>query len=369
MKKILLCAFALVLALALVACGGTTDDTTLPTGDDTNTPVGDDTAGGEHIHVFEEEVTLEPTCTSLGKKTMKCACGETEGTDLPIPFAPHDAKEATCTEDSVCATCGKVLVEKYGHLYVDTVVTEATCTTNGLAKSTCHRCGDSTETTIEAGHDFDLTKLTVSKGSVASTCTKCGQKANFEEGTPLLKLDFDSDAEFANYPKFKKSGVTPVYSNGTARMGGAFLLTYSNDVVYSASKLLLSFDFQMVDEGRTNRGESLFSFLATPAGGSTSYNWIVKYYEADGVLSTADAGHNSSNSVKAQRGKWYNCTAIIVPATKEISVYIDGVSIGTKQLPDHSSADGKYQLRIYDAMPNNGTSNPMYDNLKLVEIK
>ena len=212
-----------------------------------------------------------------------------------------------------------------------------------------------------------MSKITVSNGSVGSTCTKCGTTANFAEGTPILKLDFENADELANYPAFKKTGSNPVYANGSARMGGAFLLDYDAKVISSIPKLLLSFDFQMVDEGQTNRGESIFSFLST-IGGSTSYNWIVKYYEADHVLSTADGGHNAANSVPAERGKWYNCTAIIDTATNEINVYIDGVNIGVRTLTNHS-ADGSFRLRIYDAMPGNGTSNPMFDNLKLVEIK
>ena len=367
MKKILLFVLVAVMCFALYACGTQGDDTTLPVSDETTPGEGEN--NGEHVHAFAEVVTLEATCTSLGKKEMKCSCGETNGTDMPIPFAPHNAKEATCTEDSVCATCGKLLVEKYGHLYVDVVVAEASCTSTGVAKSTCHRCGDSSETVIEAGHAYDYTKLTIAKGSVGSTCTKCGQTSNLLDGTPILKLDFDSAAEFANYPAFKKSGSEPVYANGSARMGGSVLLTYAPEVITSYAKLVLTFDFQMVDEGRTNRGESLFSFLGTPAGGSTAYNWIVKYYEADHVFATADSGHSATNSVPAQRGKWYNCTAIVDTTTNVINVYIDGVNIGTRQLPSHSSADGKYQIRLYDAMPNNGTSNPMFDNLKLVGIK
>ena len=369
MKKLLILALALVFALALVACGTTADDTTLPA-DDVTEPVGTpDVADGDHVHNYVETVTVAPTCTSLGKKELKCSCGAVDGNFMPIPFAAHDAKDATCTEDSVCATCGKVLVEKYGHLYVDSVVTELTCTTDGVAKSTCHRCGDSTETVLKAAHSFDYSKLTVSKGTVSSKCTKCGATAAFEEEKVLLDLKFDDASELSNLSGFTKSGASPVYANGSARMGGAFLLEYSNDVIQSASKLVLTFDFQMVDEGRTNRGESLFSFLATPAGGSTNYRWIVKYYEADHVFSTVDTGHNADNSVKAERGKWYNFTALIDPAAKEVNCYIDGVSIGTIALPDHSSASGKYQLRIYDAMPNNGTSNPMYDNLKLSVVK
>ena len=375
MKKLLICMLVLVVALAVVACGGNDtpkqNDGTDTSTDTLETPGSDDvTPGvdGTHTHVFEETVTVAPTCTSLGKKAMQCSCGEIQGDEMPLPFAPHDAKDATCTEDSVCATCGKLLVEKYGHLFVDSVVVEASCTTEGLARTTCHRCGTSADAKIEAGHAYDYSKLTVSKGSVGSTCTKCGQMVNFVEGKTLFKLDFENADELTSNSEFKKALGTPVYSNGAARMGGAVLFTYSPETITSVPKLLLSFDFQMVDEGRTNRGESLFSFLATPAGGSTSYNWIVKYYEADHVLSTVDSGHSATNSVPAERGKWYNCTAVIDTATKEISVYIDGVSIGTKTLPAHS-AGGVHQLRLYDAMPSNGTSNPMFDNLKLVEIK
>ena len=131
MKKFLLFALVLVMALAIVACGPSGNETTAPAGD--NPPVVDDNPSS-HVHAYVEAVTLEPTCTSLGKKVMKCECGEVEeGSEMPVPFAMHDAKDATCTEDSVCATCGKLLVEKYGHLYVDSVVTAASCTVEGLA--------------------------------------------------------------------------------------------------------------------------------------------------------------------------------------------------------------------------------------------
>lgn len=374
MKKILLCMLVVVLALALVACGGddtqTPDVTDAPQNDTepSDTDVTDPGSDSSHTHSFVETVTLEPTCTSLGKKVMKCSCGEIDGDEFPLPFAPHNANEATCTEDSVCATCGKLLTEKYEHLFVDSVTVEATCTTDGVAKSTCYRCGTSTETVVAAGHDYDMTNITVSKGGVGSTCKKCGQTASFAEGKTLLKFDFENESELTAYPEFTKAGGTPVYANGSARMGGAVLFNYSPETITSVSKILVSFDFQMVDEGRTNRGESIFSFLATPTGGSTTYNWLVKYYEADHVISTADSGHSAANSVPAERGKWYNCTAIVDTVTRETNVYIDGVSIGTKQLPAHT-ADGKYQIRLYDAMPGNGTSNPMFDNLKIVEIK
>lgn len=373
MKKLLICVLVLIVALAVVACGG--DDTQKPNPDVTqgpeNTPdsdVKDPDDDGAHTHDFKEVVTLEPTCTSLGKKEMKCSCGAVEGNEMPLPFAPHNAKEATCTEDSVCSTCGKVLTEKYGHLFVDSVVTEATCTVDGLARSTCHRCGTSTDTVVAAGHTYDLTKLTVSKGSAGSTCTKCGQTVTFAEKQTILKLDFDSEAEFANYPAFtveKPSGMK--YENSTLQTNGALWFKYGADVIPSNSKLLVSFDFKLTTAGLTHRGESIFSFTSR---GGNSYAWIVKYYQADGVLSTQDSGHNASNSVPATLNKWYNCTAILDTATNTVSVYIDGVSIGSKTVHNHNDAkyNNNFELRFFD-VKSNGVSMPYYDNFKLVEIK
>ena len=226
MKKFLLFALVLVMALAIVACGPSGNETTAPAGD--NPPVVDDNPS-THVHAYVEAVTLEPTCTSLGKKVMKCECGEVEeGSEMPVPFAMHDAKDATCTEDSVCATCGKLLVEKYGHLFVDSVITEATCTADGLAKSECYRCGSKEETVVKAAHAYDLTKISVSKEGVASTCTKCGQTAKFGEQNPILKLDFDSEAEFANYPAFavtKPEGMK--YEGSALQTNGALWLKYA----------------------------------------------------------------------------------------------------------------------------------------------
>lgn len=366
MKKILIFSFVLVLALVLVACGEATNDTTLPTGGETDPVVGEDTGDG-HVHSFVETVTLEPTCTSLGKKEMKCACGAVDGDAMPLPFAPHDAKEATCTEDSVCATCGKVLVEKYGHLYVDSIVTELTCTTDGVAKSTCHRCGDSTETVLKAAHNFDYNNLTVSKGAVSSKCTKCGAVANFEEGKMILKLDGDSEAELANYSNLKITKPDAInYVDGAFQPMGALWFGYQPELLTSCNKVLVSFDFKLTAEGHTHRGESIFSFVA----GRSSYNWLIKYYQKDGVVSTADAGFNSSNSVPATLNKWYNLTAIIDMSTNKASVYIDGVNIGTKTIPNHTDAkfNNNFELRFFD-VKSNGISMPLFDNFKLVEIK
>ena len=368
MKKVLLLALVLVLALAMVACGGTADDTTIPTDVTSGTDTPADPSA--HTHSYVEAVTVEPTCTSLGKKVMKCACGEIEeGSEMPLPFAEHNANAATCTEDSVCATCGKLLVEKYGHLYVDSVVTAASCTIEGLAKSECHRCGDSTETRIAAGHDFDLENITVSKGTVGSKCKKCGETANFAEKSVLLKLDFDKgEAEFADYPAYKITKPEGMkFENSALQTNGALWFKYSGSIIPANAKLLVSFDLKLTANGLTHRGESIFSFVSRTA---SNYSWLLKYYEADGVLSTAGGSFNSSNSVPAKIGQWYNVTSIIDTATNKASVYVDGKYIGAVEIPNHTDAKYKdnFELRFFD-VASNGVSMPYFDNFKFVVLQ
>lgn len=367
MKKILITLFVLVLAFALVACGNS-DETTLS--DDGTDPVVTPGPGDEHVHNFVETVTLAPTCTSLGKSAKQCACGLTEeGSEMPLPFAVHNANEVSCTEDSVCKTCGKMLVEKYGHNYIETVVTVASCTSTGETTTKCGRCGLVGETkVIPAGHDFDLNALVISKGAVNATCKKCGTTANFVEGaTPFFKLDFDSAAEIdalTNFKVTKPNNIT--YADGAGKIEGALWLEYPAEFITSVPKFVLSFDFKLTQTGLTHRGESIFSFVA----GGSAYNWLVKYYEADKVLSTSDGARNENNSVPAELNKWYNLTAIVDTATNNINVYIDGVSLGTRQLPDHTNATygGKFELRFFDGK-SNGVSTPIFDNFKMIEIK
>lgn len=360
MKKFFGFLLVALMAVVLISCGGTGDDTTLPNG-------GDDTTNPNHVHSYVETVTLEPTCTSFGKKVMKCSCGAIEGDEMPIPFAAHDAKDATCTEDSVCAVCGKVLVEKYGHLFVDTVVSEVSCTTDGVSKSTCNRCGLSNEIVIKAGHSIDNASTVVSDGKVSGKCTKCGNAVTLEEKNTLIKLDFDDENEFSKYPAFtvsKPDGMA--YKDSMVQLGGPLWLKYSADTIPQDGKLLLSFDFKLSTEGYTHRGESIFSFVA----GRSMWDWLIKYYQANGVISTANNGFNSSNSISVEIGEWYNFTGIIDTATNEISVYIDGVNIGTRPIPDHNDASygGVFELRFFDGSTN-GISNPYFDNFKFVELK
>ena len=108
MKKLSLILMALLLCLALVACGGDGDDTTLPIVDDTTDDTGN--TGNDPVTVPECSVhtnkTIEAvpsTCTQTGLTDGSVCevCGKTVVAQKDAPLAPHEYKNGSCT---VCGT-------------------------------------------------------------------------------------------------------------------------------------------------------------------------------------------------------------------------------------------------------------------------
>lgn len=146
-------------------------------------------------HIYQSEVTTEPTCTTPGQKTFTCAvCGETTKAAEEIPAVPHayvasgKYVDATCTspkyEKYNCTYCGDEKLVKVGeasgHDTTENYVTvdEATCTKAGYSEWRCH-CGallgakvlgpsDHTweEVTVELPKECDGAKVTYEKCSV-----------------------------------------------------------------------------------------------------------------------------------------------------------------------------------------------------------
>jgi hypothetical protein len=151
---------------------------------------------------------------------------------------------------------------------------------------------------------------------------------------------------------------------------------YDVEKLRSFSKYAISFDFKLTADGLLDKGESLFTFIGgvtykvQKPGTKTEWNWAVKYFESDGVVATVMKGFNDKNSYKVEKGVWYNFIGIVDNSTHELSVYINGVNIGKKTLHDYNDAGfgGAFCMRLYDAMPVNGTSDPMFDNFRISEI-
>ncbi|MBO5480817.1 MAG: hypothetical protein J6A63_06500, partial [Clostridia bacterium] len=72
---------------------------------------------------------------------------------------------SSCKKDKACE-----------HEWQETVVTAATCTTDGLATHTCTKCGESKDVTIPAAHTLETVVVEATcttKGSKTTKCTVC----------------------------------------------------------------------------------------------------------------------------------------------------------------------------------------------------
>ena len=85
----------------------------------------------EHIHVWEEKIILNPTCTEQGKKVRKCLCGEEEYQEIAPShkLVRFNVQNATCMQEGVvkiyCENCEyrtQEIEEKKDHIYVSEIV-------------------------------------------------------------------------------------------------------------------------------------------------------------------------------------------------------------------------------------------------------
>lgn len=190
-------------------------------------------------HSYHEiSPTVDHTPNEEGYCTM---CGEYFGgaIDPDIPTDPdicyhENHTEASCTEDSVCLDCGTILVNAYGHQYIDgychcgekdpeyvcmhnyeSFIFAPTCTEEGSNTYTCTMCGDSyTETIPRLEHVLNTTTTEptcTESGYIIYTCANCGLSKT-EETTPAFG-HIPMGEGTVTEPTCTKSGYT-VYSCG-----------------------------------------------------------------------------------------------------------------------------------------------------------
>ena len=129
-----------------------------------------------------------------------------EETTVPCPhenLTETVVTEPTCTADGVtfltCVDCGETFAattSALGHDYQPTETTEPTCTEQGVTTYTCARCADAyTETVPALGHDYQLTKKTeptcTEQGVTTYTCARCGD--SYTETIPASGHDFKTE--------------------------------------------------------------------------------------------------------------------------------------------------------------------------------
>ena len=162
-----------------------------------------------HIHTWDEgKYSVEPTCKDAGKKLFTCTdCGDTK--TVAVKSLGHDYQlvrtdPATCTTPAInhyaCSRCGDkvdqedkdhpalghdwkknddgtVTCQRCGqtheHKWNTEVISEASCTTDGVTRHTCSICGDTYDDVVKGGHKWTY-KKTGTNTSVC-LCTVCGK--------------------------------------------------------------------------------------------------------------------------------------------------------------------------------------------------
>ena len=339
MKKILIALAVVVLALALVACGGeanVTEDTT---------PVTE--APAEHVHAYSEEI-VAPTCAAQGTRKMVCECGDVQSEET-LGFADHTPSVADCEKDTVCTVCNEVLSAATGHIIsaVETV-TEATCSTPGKEKGSCVSCGKVIETEIPASGHVSSGAPKAVDGGFAVTCSICNQAVTLKAQTPVFLLDFEEDiaTQAAKYDiglsVYKPESWKIAEVNGskafTADDGKPFYINIVDPTkLASLGSFVISFDYTSTKEAKEDQAGSVFSILGNhqnsvqTSAGAVQWGWMLKLVEAKKVLATTNAADKvtSENSVAVERNVKYNVQIVISAADKATHTFINGKYIGS----------------------------------------
>lgn len=162
-----------------------------------------------HIHTWDEgKYSVEPTCKDAGKKLFTCTdCGDTK--TVAVKSLGHDyhlvrTDPATCTTPAInhyaCSRCGDTVDQEdkdhpalghdwkknddgtvtcqrcgqtHEHKWNTEVISEASCTTDGVTRHTCSICGDTYDDVVKGGHKWTY-KKTGTNTSVC-LCTVCGK--------------------------------------------------------------------------------------------------------------------------------------------------------------------------------------------------
>ena len=381
MKKYLTLIAVLLLALALVACGGEAVDTTEPVTEAPET---------EHVHNYFDE-TIPATCVETGKIITKCECGEVQG-EVEIPLADHTASALDCDKDTVCTVCNAVLAEKTGHsLSSSQVLTEATCTAGGKERGVCLVCGKIVELDTPAkAHSIDASAgLTYSDGKYGGKCTVCNNNVTIGGADVVLDLTFEGDMaeELAKYPAFAANIEAMNITTDTD--GDKALLAKGGNVVYlgitDSSALAktgyyeISFDYTQT--GKANAAETSIITLmpgqyAGTKVGSTKYGWFFKYNatlnKLEFILAGSDASKlDATNSIAVESGKSYKFNILCTADGSAYYVFVDGNFVGKAPANNvvvdftNPANDKAVSIRLGDS----GVPGPVFDNFKIQTIK
>ena len=202
--------------------------------------------------------------------TLMVACAKTNETGgQSAPTDNDTVVETTTPSDTVTPENSEVVSEPdseavpeteavHEHNYVENVVTEVTCTTDGITSYTCE-CGDTYDEAVSAtGHTWgdyvangDATYL--ADGTKTATCTGCGETDTIADDGSKLAYTY-TDCEAVKYaqqtvnvrdlPTTDGNKVGSLSTNdevtvtGTCNETGWYRIVYGDGVAYVSNKYL-----------------------------------------------------------------------------------------------------------------------------------
>ena len=408
MKKLLVILMVLVLSVALVACGGSTEteapvDTDAP---DTEAPeTKAPKCNGDDIHDVEVTEVLA-TCQQRGYRREVCKVCNVVVLETAYPkTACTPAAAVTCTTDSVCSVCGEVIEKATGHIASETIVQDLGCS----AVYACAGSGCSETITLtkeNAQHTIVLPEvidgtLTIKNGQVCGNCSSCGEDVPVPEEVKLaLNFDYATIAEeFAALNNDKIS----FFTKEDASKGPAAQTKTNGDrtVLYfkHAKPLFIDYDLSLLSDAKVftitfeycvgrapyapSNQVSLFTFTPGMQNGSIlpgkSCPWIHSIkFDRTSLYFTDGKTNNPTQYFQPEFGQWYTITLVVDnefvnSAGKncgKVYVFVDGEFIRSAE----NAGCTQYVLDTYGGLSwrfgeDGNTHDPQYDNFKVAVIK
>lgn len=152
-------------------------------------------------HVWAVSETVAPSCTLKGYTIEECivdGCDATRKVN-ETDKVPHTGGTATCKDKAVCTVCHQPYGGYADHVYTTEVITEPTCTQQGIQKTICSVCGKSYESAIpKEVHKAEIVVVSeptcTEPGTYNEVCKWCGTTlAEGLQTAPTGHSDADGD--------------------------------------------------------------------------------------------------------------------------------------------------------------------------------
>ena len=201
--------------------------------------------------------TYAATCTEGSYTLHECSrCGDSYKDNISQPLGHNlveEGKPPTCTESGKiiyrCQICDYVREDSdgtlpTGHDYTSTIVKEATCTEDGLRRSTCDNCGHTYETKINAhGHTYEITDVKSADGYTTRTytCQECGESYTQELGNQYDEVSNYMEYLFEQYSPYMIWAFLATAGVWSIAIGVAIILANRNEDKEKAKKMLVNY--------------------------------------------------------------------------------------------------------------------------------